>query len=500
MRGFLLRPFSSNHRFLHLDQPLRYLLLLAGLVLVVGHASAIDTKPNFIIIFVDDLGYGDLGCYGAKKIKTPNLDRMAAEGMRFSSFYTQPICGPGRAALMTGCYPMRVAEKDNEKHQAPILQVGEATIADILKPAGYATAMIGKWDLAGHTANELDFSLGPLRQGFDSYFGTPSSNDNWKQTVLVRDETIIENPIRLNESTTKRYTDESIRFIEANRARPFFLYLAPNMPHVALHCSKEFEGKSAGGTYADVVEEIDFNIGRVLEALVKNGVDKQTYVIFSSDNGPWLMKKTEGGSAGQLRSGKATTWEGGVRVAAIARAPGKIPAGMNCDRVVTTMDILPTIAAISGAELPHDRKLDGRDLSKWIHGDMPPSEDDGVYFYYLYTHLQAVRKGQWKLHLQRPARPEWLSAGLRSKPHAPDEDYFEIKEPLLFNLQLDVGERTDVAKNHPDVVHTLLDLAEKARVELGDYNRVGTGERFFEEGPKRRSNSRWLLSTPAQPH
>jgi len=448
-----------------------------------------DTKPNFIIILTDDQGYNDLGCFGSPLIKTSRLDRMAQEGMKFTSFYTQPICGPSRAALMTGCYPMRVAEVDNKKFPHPRLHPKEITLAEVLKEAGYATAHIGKWHLTGDWEYlSKTRKLMPTRQGFDYYYGIPYSND-WQPGVLMLNEEVIENPA--NQATlTERYTDEAIGFIARNKDHPFFLYLAHTMPHTPLHISKRFEGKSARGLYGDVIECIDYSCGEILDTLKKLGLDNNTYVIFASDNGPWLVRGEHGGCALPLRAGKMTTFEGGVRVPCIMWAPGRIPAGKACDEITTLMDMMPTFVKLAGAKLPADRVIDGRDIQPLMMGQAGVKGPTEVLYYYLLTHLQAVRCGKWKLLLPRPARAPWLgSFGRKSDWKLKDDE--AVPKLQLYNLEKDIGEKYDVADKYPDVVAQLVKLAEKAREDLGDYNRIGKGARFFDKGPPRPEINEW---------
>ncbi|MGB2823008.1 MAG: sulfatase [Phycisphaerae bacterium] len=448
-------------------------------------------RPNFVIIFTDDQGYQDVGCFGSEAIRTPRLDRMAAEGRKLTSFYTQPICGPARAAIMTGCYPLRVAERGNVKNTHPVLHEKEITVAEVLKTRGYATAMIGKWDLARHTQTNFHQDLMPNGQGFDFFFGTPTSNDS--VVNLYRNSELIGKKTDMA-TLTRRYTDEAIGFIRGNKDRPFLVYLAHTMPHTRLAASEQFLGKSKRGLYGDVIEEIDWNVGRVLDAVKECGLEKATYVIFTSDNGPWLIKKAHGGSPGPLRSGKASTWEGGQRVPCIVWAPGRVPAGTACDEIASTLDVLPTLAKLAGAEAPSDRVIDGHDISDLIHGRRGATSPTEAYYYYLYTHLQAVRSGKWKLHLPRPEYPPWCR-GLHGR-HIDRKDVFEIKEPLLYDLAADVGETTNVADKHPDVVSRLLKLTEKAREDIGDYDRIGKGARFFDDGPKRPDMNRWKTAGP----
>ncbi len=456
--------------------------------------AAERVPPNFIIIFADDLGYGDLGCFGSKAIRTPNLDRMAAEGMKFTSFYAQPVCGPSRAAIMTGCQPMRVAERGNVKNTHPILHEREITIAELLRPLDYATAMIGKWDLAKHTNRGFHVDLLPQGQGFDMHFGSPSSNDNWARTVLLRDGKVIEDPIRQDVTTTERYTDETIEFIRRSKDHPFFVYLCPNMPHTALHVSDRFRGKSKRGLYGDVVEEMDFHVGRILETLRNEDLAERTYVLFTSDNGPWLIKnqnlrqgagpEDQGGSAVPLRSGKVSTWEGGVRVPCVFWAPGRISAGTVCDKLASTLDVLPTFGVLAGAKLPDDRIIDGEDIRHLLDEQFDEANEDKVFCYYFLTHLQAVRQGKWKLHLPRPERPPWLRPFAPNRHIHPSDD-IGMADPMLFDLEADIGETADVANQHPQIVERLLRIAEATRADIGDYNRVGNGARFFDDGPRR---------------
>ena len=313
-------------------------------------------KPNFVLIFADDQGYEDLGCFGSKTIRTPHLDRLAAEGMRFTDFYAQTICGPSRAALMTGCYPPRVAERGNLKNMHPHLHSEEVTIAEVLKSVGYTTGCFGKWDLAKHAQRGFFDDLMTNHQGFDDFFGTPSSNDGFVD--LYRNAERIEEKSPMA-GLTRRYTDEAIEFIRRSKGKPFFVYIPHTMPHTRLAASEPFAGKSKRGLYGDVIEEIDFNVGRVVDAVKELKLEDNTWIIYTSDNGPWLIKNKgyvdgnlpahHGGSAGALRSGKVSTWEGGIRVPTIAWAPGRIPAGEVCSSLAATIDLLPTFAKLAGA-------------------------------------------------------------------------------------------------------------------------------------------------------
>ncbi len=454
--------------------------------------------PNFVIIFADDMGYGDAGCFGSKDIRTPRIDRMAKEGMRFTSFYAQPICGPSRAALMTGCQPLRVAEVGNIKNVHPELHDKEITIAEVLKTKGYATACFGKWDLARHSQLKFNPKLMPNHQGFDYFFGTPTSNDGFVD--LYRNGKRIEEKADMN-LLTQRYTNEVIGFIKANQSKPFFVYLPHTMPHTRLGASNKFKGKSPRGLYGDVIEEIDHSTGQILDALGELGLEKNTYVLFTSDNGPWLIKNQgkidgtlegdHGGSAGILRSGKVSTWEGGQRVPAVFWAPGRIHPNTTCKTMASTLDILPTFTTLAGAKTPKDRDLDGEDISRLLAGRFDEARMEKVYYYYLRTTLQAVRQGKWKLHLPRPAKRPWLAPFAQNK-HIHPKDDAAFGEPLLYDLEGDVSETTNVAQANPKVVKQLLAIAEKARTEIGDYNRIGSGARFFDEGVHRPDVKKWI--------
>lgn len=468
--------------------------LAAALLCVPGISQDL---PNFVVIFADDLGFGDLGCYGNRHIRTPNLDRMAREGIRLTSFYAQNVCGPSRAALLTGSYPIRVAEPGNTKGPHTILHPGEETIAEVLKASGYATALVGKWHLAGAGSRERGPGTGPYRselmpnsQGFDYFFGTPSHNGTTREVVetgwkteLMRNEEVLESPTDLN-LITKRYTEEALGFLERNRERPFFLYLSHTMPHVPLGASAHFKGGSARGLYGDAIEEIDWSTGEVLEALDRLGIEGRTLVVFTSDNGPWIEGHLGdyGGSAAPLRGFKMSTWEGGLRVPGIFRWPGRIPSGQVSDEMAATLDLLPTFAGLAGAALPSGRRLDGVDLWPWLEGreERSPRED---FLFFAYTHLQAVRDGRWKLVLERSADPPWTTWYGRM--------IDEVEEPELYDLRLDWGESRDIAEQNPHVVERLMRMAERVRSELGDFDRTGSGARFFDPGPRRPDMDAW---------
>ena len=450
--------------------------------------TASAERPNFVLIFADDLGYGDLGCYGSTTIRTPHIDRLADEGMRFTHFHAQTVCGPSRAALMTGCYPLRVATKGNRVEVHPRLHSKEVTIAEVLKPKGYATACFGKWDLAGHTQTGYEPDLLPTRQGFDYFFGTPTSNDS--VVHLLRDEEVIERKADMS-LLTRRYTDEAIAFIKRSKDRPFFVYLAHTMPHVRLEVSEPYRGKSPGGIYGDVVEEIDGNVGRILEVLREEGLDERTYVIFTSDNGPWFLGRSKGhlkrigknaeahgGSAAPLRGAKTSLWEGGVRVPCIIRAPGRVPAGGTCTEVASTLDMLPTLAALADGKVPADRVIDGHDISDLVHGVEGAGSPTDFLYHYAKTRLGAVRSGTWKLHVPRPVDERWQH-------YSKVKDAVAIPEPILIDLDADPAETTNVAAQHPEVVARMMAAAEKARADIGDHDRIGRNARFFDPQPRR---------------
>ena len=444
-------------------------------------AAAPPAKPNVIIIYADDQGYGDLSCYGAAKLKTPHIDRMAAEGMKFTDFYVSaPVCSPTRTSLMTGCYPRRVGMHQHVlfPHSTRGMNPSEITIAELLKKQGYATACVGKWHL-GHQTKFL-----PTRQGFDYYYGIPFSNDMWlpagmkyakdaklpadlsdavrekgerkRSTVpLMRNEEVIEYPADQPE-LTERYTAEAVKFITANKAKPFFLYLPHTMPHYPLHISKRFKGKSEGGLFGDVIECMDWGVGEILAALKKLGIDDKTFVIYTSDNGP------AAGSAGPLRGKKGSTWEGGMREPCIMRWPGQIPAGSVCKELATIMDLLPTVARLAGAKAPTDRVIDGKDIWPLIAGTPGATTPHEAFFYHTSQgQLAAVRSGKWKLHLKppRPRRPRPKKGEPRPKPQPPPG-------PQLYDLSADIGEKTDLAAQHPDVVQRLTALLNRFDAEL----------------------------------
>ena len=442
--------------------------------------------PNVVLFFADDLGYGDLACQGHPTARTPHLDRLAREGIRFTSFYSsQPVCSASRASLMTGCYANRIGIHGALGPQAPIgIHDDETTIAECLKAKGYATAIFGKWHL-GHHPQFL-----PVRHGFDEYLGLPYSNDMWPFHPEGKRDTfpplpLIENDRVLDAEVTAEdqpkltglYASRAVQFIERNRERPFFLYVPFAMPHVPLFAGEAHRGKSGRGVHGDVIEEIDAAVGEVLATLAKHGLDDRTLVIFTSDNGPWLSYGNHAGSAGPLREGKGTVFEGGVRVPFLARWPSKIPAGAVCHEPAMTIDLLPTVARLAEAPLG-PRPIDGLDIAPLLFGEAgAKSPHEAFYFYYERGELQALRSGRWKLHLPHVARTmSGQAPGRDGKPG--------LYKPLpvgleLYDLDEDPGEEWDLARSKPEEVLRLLKLVEKARSELGDAltRRAGRGVR-----------------------
>jgi arylsulfatase A-like enzyme len=449
---------------------------------VPGWVMAQQRPPNFVIVFADDLGYGDLSCYGAKGYSTPNLDRMAAEGNRFTSFYVaQAVCSASRTALLTGCYPNRVGILGA---LGPASKTGihadEMLISEVLKQRGYATAIYGKWHL-GHHEKFL-----PPQHGFDDYFGLPYSNDMWPfhptsksfpDLPMVTGSRVTDSQVTPEDQTqlTTWYTEHAVKFIERNRDRPFFLYVPHSMPHVPLFVSSKYEGKTPRGLFGDVLSEVDWSVGQILDAVKRIGQDENTLVIFTSDNGPWLSYGDHAGSAGPLREGKGTAWEGGVREPCIMRWPGRIRAGSECHELAATIDLLPTLAKLAGASLPPHR-IDGLDISALITGDTQARTPHEAYYFYWGRELHAVRSGPWKLHFPHAYRSLSGEPGKGGQPGP----YRDVKCGLeLYHLDSDVGESKNVAAEQPDVVARLQKLSEAMREDLGDdlTSRKGTGVR-----------------------
>lgn len=459
------------------------------------------TKPNIILIFTDDQGYNDLGCFGSQKIKTPHLDRMAEEGLMLTSFYAQPVCGVSRGALMTGSYPIRIAEPNNVKLLHTVPHPKEVTMAETLREAGYATALIGKWHLAGNPKgpdNSFQTELMPNAQGFDYFYGTPRFNgfttyveDTPMRSRIMRNEEVVVEAVESWDHITQDYTRESLQWIEQHKGQPFFLYLAHNLPHVPVGASEGFKGKSEYGPYGDTIEEIDWSSGQILAKLKELGIDQNTLVIFTSDNGPWIepthaprgaaadgkpfIPLDHSGSALPLRGWKMSAWDGGSRVPFIARWPGKIASGGKSDQLLSTMDLFPTFATLAKAKLPK-WEIDGRDATNFLLGQTDTSPRDD-YFYYSGCLLTGVRSGKWKLVLPRSGNPDgtgWWGRLIE-----------KIPEVQLFNLDLDPSEAWNLAAAHPDVVKSLMKRIDWAREELGDIDQTGSGARFFDKGERK---------------
>ena len=472
-------------------------MLLSATCLVFVNAGAQEEtqrqKPNVIIVFTDDQGYQDVGVFGSPDIRTPHLDQMAAEGVRFTNFHAaQAVCSASRAALLTGCYPNRVGIHGALDHTAKHgLHPDEMTIAELLKPLGYHTAAIGKWHL-GHHPPFL-----PTRQGFDEFFGLPYSNDMWPHhpenknyyppLPLYENERIIDT-VDDQDLLTTQYTERAVDFIRRNKDQPFFLYLAHSMPHVPLAVSDKFRGQSERGLYGDVIMEIDWSVGQVLETLKQYGLDERTLVIFASDNGPWLSYGGHSGEAIPLREGKGTSWEGGVRVPCIMRWPGKLPAGRVQAEPAMTIDLLPTIAWLTGAELPR-RHIDGLDIWQLMEAsERAKSPHEAYYIYYNRNELQAVIMGEWKLYLPHTYRTITPGQPYRDDGIPVKYEMIKIETPELYHLTSDVSETTNMAADRPRVVETMLRLAEKARADMGDALTGATGSNLREPGSIDESN------------
>ncbi len=418
----------------------REFLRASAAALAAPLAGAATRPPNVLMIYADDLGYGDLGCYGSR-LRTPNLDRMAAEGMRFTQHTSaNPVCSPSRAALMTGRYPTRVgvprvlSAKDTNG-----LPDSEVTMAQMLKARNYKTMCVGKWHL-GHLPQYL-----PTNRGFDEYFGIPYSND-MRPTMLMRNTEIIEEPAK-QETLTPRYTEQALKFIEKSKDSPFFLYFAHTYPHIPLHASERFRGKSPLGLYGDVIEELDWSVGEVLAALKKNGLDNNTLVLFSSDNGPWYQ-----GSPGRLRGRKAMTWEGGVRVPFLARFPGRIPKGRVSNALTSMMDIFPTVGRLCGAPAPKN-PVDGIDIWPVLSGQQAELEREAL-LYFDNVDIQCARWGRWKLHVARHNMVPYSPAPREGKIN------FPVNPPELYDLANDPDESYNVAPENPKIVAEI-----QARIE-----------------------------------
>ena len=427
-----------------------------------------EKPPNIVVIFADDLGYADLGCFGSTKNRTPNIDSLAREGIKLTNFHVpQAVCSASRAALLSGCYPNRVgilgALGPNSKNG---IKDVENLLPEYLKKVGYSTAIFGKW----HLGDSAQYS--PLRHGFDTYFGLPYSNDMWPNhptaknfppLPLRQDDKVLElNPDQ--SKLTGWYTDRGVKFIEENKDKPFFLYMPHSMPHVPLYASEKFKGKSSQGLYGDVIEEIDASVGTILETVKKHSLDKTTLVIFTSDNGPWLSYGHHAGAKGMLREGKGTEFEGGVRVPFIARWPGKIPAATTSNEPTMTIDLLPTLVGYAGGVVQTEPKIDGKNISAIIEAKPNAKSPQEAYYFYWGDALHAVTSGKWKLHFPHPYL-HIIEGGNDGKPGKSETRKIELS---LFDLNADITESKNVADQNPDVVKKLQMLGDKIREELGD--------------------------------
>lgn len=451
--------------------PLRCLLWLAVLAISSSVQAKAAAQTNFVVIFCDDLGYGDLSCFGHPTIETPHLDQMASEGMRWLQFYSAaPVCTPSRAALLTGRLPLRNGMCSNKRrvlfpNSKGGIPADEITIAEVLKEKGYRTGCVGKWHL-GHLPEFL-----PTEHGFDSYFGIPYSNDmdrikeapkgmesifhpksEYFNVPLLRDKEEIQRPVDQT-TITKRYTQEAIKFIEQESDKPFFLYLAHSMPHVPLFRSQDFANHSRRGLYGDVIEEVDWSVGQILRSLRQRGLAENTLVVFTSDNGPWLSQKHHGGSAGLLREGKGTTWEGGMREPTLMWWPGTIAAGRTSSALGSTMDLMATFASLSEAQLPTDRKMDSFDLSPVLHGESQSLRKH--IFYYRAYELMAVRHGPWKVHYQKQG-----SYGTEPR------KITKCEPPELYHLEHDPGEQYNIAEDNEAVLQEIQAVVEQHLADL----------------------------------
>jgi arylsulfatase len=459
----------------------------------IGQKPQSNELPNFVVVFIDDMGYGDIGTQGATGWTTPNLDKMAAEGMRFTNFYSaQPVCSASRAGLLTGCYPNRIGISGALfPHDTVGINSNETTIAEMLKEKGYATAIFGKWHL-GHHKEFL-----PLQNGFDEYLGLPYSNDMWPLSntgeKLPEGNSRLSNPdlpiIEGNETIatitswkgqdtlTTLYTEKAVAFINRNAKNPFFLYVPHTMAHIPLGVSDKFRGKSKQGFYGDVMMEIDWSVGEIEKALEANGISENTVFIFTTDNGPWLNFGNHAGSAGGLREGKTTSWEGGQRVPFIIKWPAGTPAGTICDKLGCAVDLLPSFAKIAGANLPN-LKIDGVDITELWKGNTDAEPRDNILFYYGKNNLNGVRKGNWKLVLPHTWQSYNTEPG--NDGHGGKRINMTVESPELYDMTRDPGEQYNVIEYHPEKAAEIMQLVEAARNELGDLNvglEKGTGNR-----------------------
>jgi arylsulfatase A len=448
-------------------------------------ATADERRPNFVVFFADDLGYADLNCFGGSQMSTPHLDRMAEQGMRLTSFYvSQAVCSASRVSLLTGCYNGRVGIQGALGPGSKVcLNPEETTLAELLKSAGYATGIFGKWHL-GDRGQGL-----PLHHGFDEYHGLPYSNDMWPlhptathfpPLPLIHNDRVIDADVTEadQQNLTRWATEFTIDFIKRHRDQPFLAYVPYSMPHVPLFVSQQFEGATGKGLFTDVIAEIDWSVGQVVQTLQSEGLAENTLIIFTSDNGPWLSYGNHAGSALPFREGKGTAWEGGVRVPAIACWPGKIPAGSTCDEFAGTIDLLPTIAELIGGQLP-DRKIDGKSIWPLLSGNQNAGSPHEAWYYYWRDELHAIRSGKWKLHFPHSYRSLKDQPGADGRPGP----YIQKQCGLeLYDLHADPGESRDIASQHPEVVQRLSTLADSMRQQLGDSLTGVTGSEIRPHG------------------
>jgi arylsulfatase A-like enzyme len=445
--------------------------------------QAVSASPNVIIIFMDDMGYGDPECYGGGPYHTPNMNALAAEGMRFTNFYAaQAVCSASRSALLTGCYPTRIGISGALDHNSKIaLNPEEETIAEVLKTKSYKCAIIGKWHLGSKEAYM------PLQQGFDEFFGLPYSNDMWpvaydgkpwEDTSFWRAKypplplyngnkvTKIIKTLEDQSELTTLYTERAVKFINENKQRPFFLYLAHSMVHVPVAASAKFKGKSGAGLFGDVMEEVDWSVGEVMKALKRNGLAGNTLVIFTSDNGPWLTFGNHAGNTGGLREGKGTAWDGGLKVPCIMHWPGKIKPGTICHNLASTMDVLPTVAGICNAKLPA-KKIDGVNISDLLYGKPGADPRNEFVYYYDRNNLKAIRKGNWKLVFPCVSQT-YNKPGATGKDGFPGKYSTDSVQLALYDLNTDPGEDRDIKEQYPQIVKQLTVIADRYRKEIGD--------------------------------
>jgi len=456
-----------------------FLRLLSSVLVLISSLAWAASAPNLVIIFMDDMGYADVGCFGAQGYQTPNIDKLAAEGRKFTNFHVaQPVCSASRTALLTGCYPNRVGMHGALGPSATHgIHADEMTLAELVKQKGYATAAVGKWHL-GSLPQFL-----PVKHGFDEYYGIPYSNDMWPyhpqakpgtypKLPMVENDRVVDEEITPEDQThlTTDYTTRGVNFIEKNKEKPFFLYLAHSMVHVPLFVSEKFKGKSGKGLYGDVMMEVDWSVGQIMDTLKRNGLEDNTWIIFTSDNGPWLSYGDHAGSAGPLREGKGTCWEGGTRVTGIMKWPAQIPAGTTTDAMMMTIDVLPTFAHVIDAKLP-EHKIDGLNCWPIVSGAPDAKNPHDFYaFYYEQNQLQAITSGDGRWKLQLPHKYRSIEGVTNKSKDGIPVLYKQqtLEQPELYDLYTDLSESKNLANQHPDEVAKLQKHAESIRAELGD--------------------------------